>query len=364
MDDTDREAMRVAIRGLYAAADLAPPPDHRIVFVSSPFVARFAGGFAAAVWHSRKTGRWPNGRAATRDATDAATNAAILDATNAATNAAILAATDAATRAATNAATRAATDAAILDVTRAATDAATDGLHEWYVVRGNPREVAAHFGPTSFLMGCAYESIRMSQGGNQWSGWVSYLSFFRYVAKLDIDYSKWEHYENSAIHGGYRIMHKEFCIVSDRPEVLLVDRQNRPHCDTGPFCRWRDGSALYSIHGVRVPAWIVERPHLITAGSIRSESNLEVRRIMIERLGPGKYLAACKAKVLDMDSLKTDNSAPRALMEDDRGEKYLVGMDGSTVRVYHMSVPRESKTCREAHNAICGFEEERIIAES
>ena len=46
MTDEDREACIVAVNGMYAAAKL-PPPKH-IVFVPSPFVLRFAGGFAAA----------------------------------------------------------------------------------------------------------------------------------------------------------------------------------------------------------------------------------------------------------------------------------------------------------------------------
>ena len=53
MDDHDRSEMRKAIKGLYESANLVPPPDERIVFVSSPFVARFAGGFAAAIWWLR-----------------------------------------------------------------------------------------------------------------------------------------------------------------------------------------------------------------------------------------------------------------------------------------------------------------------
>jgi hypothetical protein len=105
----------------------------------------------------------------------------------------------------------------------------------------------------------------MRDGGNQWSGWPSYLSFFRHVAKLEIDYSKWDHYEQAALHSGPRWMHPEFCIVSDRPEVLLVDEENRPHCETGPFCKWRDGSRLYAIHGVYVPENAITAPGTLTA---------------------------------------------------------------------------------------------------
>ena len=44
MTERDREVCREAVLGLYAAAKL-PPPKH-IVFVPSPFVLAFAGGFA------------------------------------------------------------------------------------------------------------------------------------------------------------------------------------------------------------------------------------------------------------------------------------------------------------------------------
>lgn len=128
-------------------------------------------------------------------------------------------------------------------------------------------------------------------GGNQWSGYVSYLSFFRHVAGLMLDYSKWDAYEVLA-EIGPRFMHAEFCLVSMRPEVLTVDAQNRPHHDSGPFCRWRDGVALYAWHGVYCPAWVIESPESITAEDVLKEENAEVRRVMIERVGEEQFIAA------------------------------------------------------------------------
>ena len=315
MDDTDRAAMRVAIRGLYEAAGLTPPPDHRIVFVPSPFVARFAGGIAAAIWWRRSH----SSTAATHDATYAATHdatyAAIRAAADVATHDATDEATYAATYAATDVATHDATDEATTAATYAATDEATDAIDDdvhWWRVPHMASIVAFARRVTGGELGvlCAQWAWRMSQGGNQWSAWVAFLSFFRHVAQLPLDYSKWDHWERAAIHGGLRIMHRDFCIVSDFPETLLVDAENRPHCDTGPFCRWRDGSALYAVHGVRVPAWLVEHPERLTADHITRESNAEVRRVMLERYGADRYIRDIGAVALDASDFGTLYQVP------------------------------------------------------
>ena len=328
MTDADREICADAARRLYAAAGLKTP---RIVFVPSPLVLRFAAGFAAAIWWQRANGHRPATdaatRAATRAATDAATRgatraatdaatraatyAATYDATYAATRAATYAATRAATRDATYAATydatydatRAATDAATRDATRAATDDATraatgDDLSHWYVVNADMRQIAGDFGVGQFGLECVLAAWRMWQDGNQWSAWDSYLTFFRHVAHLPIDYSKYDAWETLALHSGPRIVHPEFCMISDRPTVLTVDNQHRPHGETGPFCRWSDGFALYSWHGTRIPAWIIERPAGITAEKIDAESNAEVRRVMISRYGSARYIQDSGAELV------------------------------------------------------------------
>lgn len=133
-----------------------------------------------------------------------------------------------------------------------------------------------------------------------WSAWACYLSAARDVLGLRLpQHAKYAAWERAAKCGGFRWMHKEFCIVSDFPEVLRVDAQNRPHCADGPSHRWRDGWALYHVHGVRVESWIVEHPERITVQAIEAERNAEVRRVMIERYGWPRYIADCGAEIVD-----------------------------------------------------------------
>ena len=138
------------------------------------------------------------------------------------------------------------------------------------------------------MLECAQLAWKMRNGGNQWAGWCAFITFFRNVALLDIDYSKWDHYEQAAVHAGPRWMHAKFCIVSDRPAVLKIDEENKPHCDDGPFCVWRDGSRVYSIHGVRVSGLVVEQPHLITSEMIEEDQEEDTRRVMLERCPPAE----------------------------------------------------------------------------
>jgi hypothetical protein len=94
-------------------------------------------------------------------------------------------------------------------------------------------------------------------------------------------------------------MHEEFCIVSDFPATLLVDEQNRPHCETGPSHRWRDGWALYHWHGVKVPDhWIENRVNLDPAEVLKSE-NVEQRAAGAAIIGWPKMVKKLKRKIID-----------------------------------------------------------------
>ena len=176
---------------------------------------------------------------------------------------------------------------------------------KWYSNPYKMKSLSKKLGFGTLGIDCIRQVHNMWNGGNQWSGWVSYLSFFRHVAKLDIDYSKWDCYEKLTELSGPRVLHEKFCVISDRPEILTVNSQNQPHGVKKPFCKWRDGSALYSVNGVRVPAYIVETPEKLTVEKIEKESNLEVRRVMIDIYGQEKFLLDSKSEVIHSDDFGT-----------------------------------------------------------
>jgi len=78
--------------------------------------------------------------------------------------------------------------------------------------------------------------------------------------------------------------------VCDRPALQQIDIQGRLHREDGPAFMCRDGWQFHAWHGVRVPAYVVERPNTITIDTITAENNAEVRRIMIERYGDDRYI--------------------------------------------------------------------------
>jgi hypothetical protein len=333
-DPVDPDRLTSAIKRLYAVAGLKEP---RVVIVPSPLVMAFAYGASAAIWHGRSSASAATAdatdaataaatdaaidaatdaatRGATRVATDAAIDAATYAATDAATYAATAAATRAATRvatdaaidaaidAATDAATYAATAAATRAATRVATDAAIDAAIDAATDAAHGAMSACFEIAGSLGIECAKRWMVSYQGGNMWSYVASYFAAMRDVIGLDLpEFAKWKAYEDCAIEGGFRVMHEEFCIVCDRPEVLLVDDQNRPHCENGPSHRWRDGWSLYHWHGVRVPDHWIENKDRLSAAEVLREKNVETRMAGCQIIGWAKVADQLDRRVIDGD---------------------------------------------------------------
>lgn len=206
-----------------------------------------------------------------------------------------------------------------------------------------------------------------------WLAWQAYESFLHEVCVLDTGKRREAGAYRAAQASAWTWFPRQgFVTVSDRPHTIRTEQigprgwgSHQLHCDDGPAIAWRDGFAIFAIHGVVVPRHVVEAPDTITLKEIDSETNAEIRRIMIERYGEGRYLTETGAKLLDADYEGAEfGAAPRALFERLDGQRVLVGTDGSTSRVYYMPVDRRCNTCRDAHESICGFTETLIKLKS
>jgi hypothetical protein len=190
-----------------------------------------------------------------------------------------------------------------------------------------------------------------------WASYDCYLSAMRDVIGLRLPvHDKYHWWEQAAIHGAFRVMHEEFCIVSDFPEVLRVDDQNRPHCESGPSHRWRDGWSLYHWHGVRIPAeWIENKAHLTPAVAL-SQENAELRRAACEIIGWDRILSELNAITIDADPDPAIGTLIRVDLPEAPREQFLQVRCG-TGRSFSIPVPPDTKTALAAQAWIWGLDE-------
>lgn len=166
-------------------------------------------------------------------------------------------------------------------------------------------------------------------------------------------------------------------VLCERPQAIHFDENHDLHNETGPSVfyperadTYGEGMKVYCIHSTIVPDVLVEDPSQITVGMIKEHENTEVRRMLRQAYGNGRYLADIGAKVIDVDTVpvhsqeRDSKTITRALMQDDEGNLWLIASDGSTDRVYSdLRAPRDAKTCAEAYLAITGAPDSQIVAQ-
>lgn len=100
------------------------------------------------------------------------------------------------------------------------------------------------------------------------------------------------------------VAHPEFCVVSDRPSLLTVDGDGLLHApETGPACRWRDGTRLYYLHGVQVGSRHVDDPGSLTAEVLESMSEAQ-RRVCLPRVPEVEQVVSVVRALSDADPVR------------------------------------------------------------
>jgi hypothetical protein len=133
---------------------------------------------------------------------------------------------------------------------------------------------------------------------------------------------------------------------------LHLDDEGRFHGGKGPAMVWPDGYGVYAWHGVQVPARLVTHPETLEARKIAGESNVEIRRVMIERYGEARFLHDVGAQVVNFDECgrlwrlepTRSEQEPLCLVE---VEDATPG-PGQVRKRYFLRVPPEARTARQA----------------
>jgi uncharacterized protein DUF6745 len=145
--------------------------------------------------------------------------------------------------------------------------------------------------------------------------------------------------------------------LSDLPPTLTVtswlDLANTqiswlPASARGAQLRWR---------GVPIDARIAFQPETITASEVLDQSNAELRRVLLERMGYDAFLNQAHAQTLDCDR---DKGGERRLLKVElAGDEPLVCVSvicPSTDRQYLIRVPPTMRSCRQAVAWVAGFD--------
>jgi hypothetical protein len=179
------------------------------------------------------------------------------------------------------------------------------------------------------------------------AAWNSWLDFFARIGFADSRCIPLFEMSKSC---GWSLLFWDWAFVSDRPERIHRDEQNRLHAENGPAIRYPDGFSVFAIHGVRVPEKVVVAPETLQVSEIDGEQNAEVRRVMIERYGQDHYLMDSKAQEIHRDDFgvlyRKEMSGDEALV--------MVKVANSTpepdgtFKDYFLRVPPTIKRAREA----------------
>jgi hypothetical protein len=151
------------------------------------------------------------------------------------------------------------------------------------------------------------DSVRASVGASVYdsgfgqydAGWLSFYSFFREACMLSANTDPLVPLFDLAESAGWWLPHPNICWISERHNVLNRDERGRLHCPTAPAMAYPDGWEIYAWHGVRVPRRVIVEHEKITAKEILGEQNVEIRRVMMKRVGYERFLREAGAKPID-----------------------------------------------------------------
>jgi hypothetical protein len=122
--------------------------------------------------------------------------------------------------------------------------------------------------------------------------WLERHDFFREVCGLTEETAGLEGLLGIAASADWILPQRHICWISEPPSLVRTDAQGRLHSDKGPALEYSDGWIAHAWKGVEVPREVIDKPAQITHADIEYATDIHVRRCMIERMTPQRFIAS------------------------------------------------------------------------
>ena len=136
-----------------------------------------------------------------------------------------------------------------------------------------------------------------------WAGWFAFYEFMRH--ELGVEYSNVDTYEAMLACQPYGMVFPldEVCIVCQPPTVIKRNKSGL-HCENGPALSYNGDNEIYALNGIVMPKEFVMTSAVnIKAADVMKETNVEIRRELIRKIGIESLMEQMPHKLLD----KRDN---------------------------------------------------------
>jgi len=177
--------------------------------------------------------------------------------------------------------------------------------------------------------------------------WLAFYAYFAEVCGLREETKALDGLWELAKSAGWILPHQNVCWVSERPTVLLRDAEGRLDADGRHAIEYPDGWGVYAIHGTRLPDYIgaVKRSEWKSEWLL-SETNAELRRVLLREIGYSRALLDLGAKQIHADGDMELCEIPAAI--DVEPVRLLKVVCPSTGAFYTLRVPTTVTTCESA----------------
>ena len=200
-------------------------------------------------------------------------------------------------------------------------------------------------------------SVRASGYGQHDASWLAFYEFFFEVCGLTKETEPLQGHWLQARSAGWYLPHQHICWISERHHRLCRNTQGHLHSVDGPAVAYPDGWEIYALNGVRVPeALVMTKADDLdaTRWCTTKESNAEIRREAVRKIGIERACQALKAKTIDK---RGDYELIVFDIGDGRKRPHLKMLNPS-IGVYHIEgVAPHIKTVQQAINWRSGNEQ-------